>query len=189
MSAAGRGLIYLMGASGSGKDTLLRLVRERLSDADRISIAQRIITRPGSADEPSVEVTAEAFRQMSEAGRFAMQWSSHGLHYGIGVEIDERLSRGQAVIVNGSRRYLVRALARYPAMSVVEIYVDRAVLARRLAARGRETPEQIARRLEQAVLPDDPHVPPPGVLHKLANNAAPEIAAENLLDIARKLLA
>ena len=89
---------------------------------------------------------------MSQAGNFAMQWSSHGLRYGISVEIDESLSQGQVVIVNGSRRYLPRALARYPGMSVVEIHVDHGVLAQRLAARGRETSEQISRRLAQAVL-------------------------------------
>ncbi|HEY0294306.1 MAG TPA: phosphonate metabolism protein/1,5-bisphosphokinase (PRPP-forming) PhnN [Bordetella sp.] len=187
--AAGSGLVYLMGASGCGKDTLLRLARARLSGSDRIAIAQRVITRPGGADEPSLEVTGPQFAQMSQAGRFAMQWGSHGLLYGIGIEIDERLARGQVVIVNGSRRYLPQALARYPALSAVEIHVDPAVLAQRLAARGRETPEQIAQRLAQAVLPGDPEVPAPGVLHKLPNNAAPEAAAQGLLDIAHALLA
>ena len=189
MSAFGAGLIYLMGASGSGKDTLLRCVRARLSDSDRIAVARRIITRPSSADEPSLEATEAQFEQMSQAGNFAMQWSSHGLRYGISVEIDESLSQGQVVIVNGSRRYLPRALARYPGMSVVEIHVDHGVLAQRLAARGRETSEQISRRLAQAVLDDAPDVPPPGVLYRLANNAAPDVAAQGLLDIARGLLA
>ena len=187
MSAAGAGLVYLTGASGSGKDTLLRLLRSRLSDSDRITIARRVITRPSSADEPSLEVTAAQFEQMRQAGGFAMHWSSHGLRYGIGVEIDEDLSLGQVVIVNGSRRYLPQALARYPGMSVVQIHVDRDVLARRLAARGRETPEQIAQRLAQAVLDDDLRAPLPGALHRLGNNAAPDLAAQNLLDIARSL--
>jgi ribose 1,5-bisphosphokinase len=189
MSAAGAGLVYLMGASGSGKDTLLRLAQASLPDSDRIRVARRFITRPSGADEPSLEVTEAQFEQMRQAGGFAMHWSSHGLHYGIGVEIDADLARGQVVIVNGSRRYLPQALARYPGMSVVEIHVDRDLLAQRLAARGRETPEQIGRRLAQAVLDDDPKVPPPGALHKLANNAAPDMAARGLLDIARGLLA
>ena len=189
MSIPGYGLVYLMGASGSGKDTLLRLARARLSGPDRIVVARRIITRPGSIDEPSLEVTEAQFEQMSRAGGFAMQWSSHGLRYGIGIDIDESLSLGQVVIVNGSRRYLPRALARYPGMSAVEIHVDRDVLAQRLAARGRETAEQISLRLAQAVLDDAPNVPPPGVLHRLANNAAPDTAAQGLLDIARDLLA
>lgn len=189
MSAAGAGLVYLMGASGSGKDTLLRLARARLSESDRIAVARRVITRPSSADEPSLEVSAAQFEQMRLAGGFAMHWSSHGLRYGIGVEIDQDLSRGKVVIVNGSRRYLPQALARYPGMSVVEIRVDRELLARRLAARGRETPEQIGRRLAQAALDDEPKVPPPGALHRLANDAAPDAAAQGLLDIARALLA
>ena len=189
MIAAGARLVYLMGASGSGKDTLLRLARASLPDSDCIKVARRIITRPGSADEPNLEVTAAQFEQMRQAGGFAMHWSSHGLLYGIGIEIDDDLSRRQVVIVNGSRRYLPQALARYPGMSVVQIHVDRDLLAQRLAARGRETPEQIGRRLAQAVPDGDPDVPPPGALHKLDNNTAREAAAQGLLDIARGLLA
>lgn len=188
MSVPGTGLVYLMGASGSGKDTLLNLVRARLDGSDRIVIAQRVITRPGSAHEASLEVTEAQFELMNRAGGFAMQWRSHGLLYGIGVEINERLVLGQVVIVNGSRRYLPQALARYPGLSAVEIHVDREVLARRLATRGRETPEQISRRLAQTVPDGELHVPPPGTLHRLDNHAAPDAAAQALLDIARGLL-
>ena len=55
MIAAGARLVYLMGASGSGKDTLLRLARASLPDSDCIKVARRIITRPGSADEPNLD--------------------------------------------------------------------------------------------------------------------------------------
>lgn len=188
MSVPGAGLVYLMGASGSGKDTLLNLVRTRLDGSDRIVIAQRVITRPGSAHEASLEVTEAQFELMRQAGRFAMHWGSHGLRYGIGIDIDERLARGQVVIVNGSRRYLPQALARYPGMSAVQLHVDRNVLAQRLSARGRETPEQISRRLAQAAPDGELRVPPPGALHRLDNDAAPEAAAQGLLDIARALL-
>ncbi|WP_019938702.1 phosphonate metabolism protein/1,5-bisphosphokinase (PRPP-forming) PhnN [Bordetella sp. FB-8] len=188
MSGLGAGLVYLMGASGSGKDTLLSLAQTRLTGADRIAVARRVITRPGSVHEASLEVTEAQFEQMNQAGRFAMQWSSHGLRYGIGVEIDAWLAQGQVVIVNGSRGYLPQALARYPAISAVQIHVDRNVLAQRLASRGRETPEQISRRLAQAVPDGELNVPPPGTLHGLDNNAAPDAAAQRLLDIAHALL-
>ena len=58
------------------------------------------------------------------AGGFALRWSSHGLRYGIGVEMDAWLAGGAAVIVNGSRAHLPQAHARYPALTAVEIRVD-----------------------------------------------------------------
>jgi ribose 1,5-bisphosphokinase len=184
----GERLVYLMGASGSGKDTLLRLLRSSVGESDRIWIAPRTITRPSSADEASIEVSEPEFERLSQAGQFAMQWHSHGLHYGIGIELDDRLARGWAVVVNGSRRYLPEASTRYPAMTAVEITVDPAVLAGRLAARGRETAGQIAERLASAVLQDDPSLPPTARLVRLENNAAPELAAGALLEIAKGLL-
>lgn len=65
----------------------------------------------------------------------------------------------------------------------MEITVDPARLAQRLAARGRESPEQISQRLLRAA--QDFPVPDGCRLLRVANNGAPEAAAAELLDIAR----
>ena len=116
-------------------------------------------------------------------GCFALHWHSHGLHYGIGIEIDAWMQGGKTVIVNGSRAHLAAAHARYPRLRAVEVAVDGDVLARRLAARGRETPEQIAERLRRAGLAYD--WPPSLARIRLDNNGAPETAAGSLLALAR----
>ncbi|WP_459618284.1 phosphonate metabolism protein/1,5-bisphosphokinase (PRPP-forming) PhnN [Bordetella sp. 2513F-2] len=183
---AGARLVYLMGASGSGKDTLLRLLQSWLHD-EPVRVAQRCITRPAGPDEASVHVSEADFARIAAAGGFALHWRSHGLHYGIGVEIDRHMAAGAVVVVNGSRRHLAQARARYPAMTAVEIVVDPAVLASRLARRGRESAEQIAQRLAAAVLPLD-DAGAPGRLHRIENNAEPERAARALLELARGLL-
>jgi len=65
----------------------------------------------------------------------------------------------------------------------VEVTVDPALLARRLAGRGRESTEQIALRLARATQAFP--VPRQCRLLRVCNDAAPETAAAVLLDIAR----
>ena len=145
----GARLIYLMGASGSGKDTLLRLLRAQLRADEPVIVAHRYITRDSGASEDALRLSEDEFSRR-EAQRFRAALVSHGLRYGIGVEMDAWLAGGAAVIVNGSRAHLPQAHARYPALTAVEIRVDPALLARRLAGRGRESEADIARRLARA---------------------------------------
>lgn len=179
----GARLIYLMGASGSGKDTLLRLLRAHLQDGEPVLVAHRYITRDSGASEDALRLSVDEFARRAALGCFALRWASHGLHYGIGIEVDTWLDGGAAVIVNGSRAHLAEAHRRYPALTAVEITVDPARLAQRLAARGRESPEQISQRLLRAA--QDFPVPDGCRLLRVANNGAPEAAAAELLDIAR----
>lgn len=181
--ADGARLIYLMGASGSGKDTLLRLLRAHLRGDEPVLVAHRYITRDSGDTEDALRLTEDEFVRRAALGCFALRWASHGLQYGIGIEIDAWLSCGAAVIINGSRAHLEQAHSRYPALTAVEITVDPEQLARRLASRGREGAEQIAQRLTRATQA----FPVPGQcrLLRVSNDAAPESAAAALLDIAR----
>jgi ribose 1,5-bisphosphokinase len=185
--ADGARLIYLMGASGSGKDTLLRLLRAHLQDGEPVLVAHRYITRDSGDTEDALRLTPEEFARRAALGCFALRWASHGLHYGIGIEIDTWLACGAAVIINGSRAHLEAAHARYPALTAVEVTVDPALLARRLAGRGRESAEQIAQRLSRATQAFA--VPQACRLAQVSNNGAPESAAAALLTIAREQLA
>ncbi len=180
---AGAGLIYLMGPSGSGKDTLLRRVAACLREDDAILIAHRYITRASGADEASMELSPQEFERRAVLGCFALHWQSHGLRYGIGVEIDLWLQQGMVVIVNGSRAYLAEAAKRYPGLRAVQVHVSPAILAQRLKRRGRETPEQIAARLARA---GRPFAVPTGVeVVPLDNDGPIERAVQSLLALAR----
>jgi ribose 1,5-bisphosphokinase len=177
-------LVYVMGASGSGKDTLLRHVRAMSAPEDRILVAHRYITRASGADEASVALTEDEFARREALGCFALSWRSHGLAYGVGVEIDAWMAAGVTVLVNGSRAYLPQACVRYPGLCAVEVAVDAATLKQRLARRGRESGQAISDRLARAAAVFDV---PAGCEHMiLDNNGAPERAAERLLEIARR---
>lgn len=186
-AADGARLIYLMGASGSGKDTLLRLMRAHLRRDEPVLVAHRYITRDSGDSEDALRLTPQEFARRAALGCFALRWASHGLHYGIGVEIDAWLGGGAAVIVNGSRAHLEQAHARYPALTAVQVDVEPGLLAQRLAGRGRESASQIANRLSRAAQAFP--VPERCRLARLCNNDAPETAAAALLDIARGKLA
>lgn len=147
---AGR-LIYIMGASGAGKDSVIDATRRRLGHQCWIVFASRYITRLADAGgEAHIALTREEFAQARDRGFFVLTWDSHGLSYGIGREIDGLIRKGKHVVVNGSREYLPIAARRYPTMLPVLIEVATDVLRARLTARGRETAANIDARLQRA---------------------------------------
>lgn len=140
-------LIYLMGPSGSGKDSVLMAARAPLR-ARGCRIARRVITRSAeAAGEDAVAVTPAAFEQLRQDGAFALHWRANGLSYGIPREIDDWLAMGQDVLLNGSRGHLSEARQRYPHLQAVLLTVALPVLRQRLLARGRESREDIEARL------------------------------------------
>ena len=140
-------LIYLIGPSGSGKDSLLDAARVRLAERG-CRIVRRVITRSAEAlGEAALGVSTQQFAEMEAQGAFALSWHANGLSYGIPREIDDWLAAGNDVLVNGSRGHLQNARARYPNMHVVLLTVDQTVLRARLLARGRESVAEIDARL------------------------------------------
>ena len=143
-------IIWLMGASGSGKDSLLNALRER--EHPTLLVAHRYITRPFNAgNENHIALSEGEFLQREAQGLFALSWQANGHYYGIGQEIDLWLDAGFNVVVNGSRAHLKQAQARYrEQLLAVCLHVSRDVLQARLQARGRESAAQIAARLARA---------------------------------------
>lgn len=140
-------LIYLIGPSGSGKDSLLDAARAPLAERG-CRIVRRVITRSAEAvGEAALGVSAQQFAEMEAQGAFALSWHANGLAYGIPREIDDWLAAGQDVLVNGSRGYLPQVRQHYPRLLVLLLSVDQAVLRQRLLARGRESVDEIEARL------------------------------------------
>lgn len=174
-------LIYVMGPSGAGKDSLLRELRRRAAPGERLLIAHRYITRPADAGgENHIAVSQDEFAQRLQAGLFALSWDSHGYRYAIGIEIDRWLGLGFDVAVNGSRAYLKRARERYPSLLAVMIEVSPAVLRYRMGQRGRETVAEIDLRLARGR--DYADLDGPGVV-RLDNNGSIADTARRLRNI------
>lgn len=167
-------LFYVIGPSGSGKDSLMNYARRQLARGQvggaSVLFAHRYITRPMDAGgENHVELSVAEFQKRRAMGLFALDWQSHQNFYGIGVEVVSWINAGANVVVNGSREYLPTASELFPAMHVVSIDVSPDVLRQRLTDRGRETAIEIDARIERNL-----QIPP--IVHPnliVLNNDAP----------------
>lgn len=147
-------LVAVVGPSGVGKDSLIGAARAALADTASIRFARRMITRPADeAGENHMPVSSGDFGQLEKAGAFAVSWDAHGLKYGVPASVLDDLDANRIVVVNGSRSALDRFHAVFPRLVVVNVTARPDVLAVRLAARGRESAQEIEARLSRAVEP------------------------------------
>ena len=140
-------LVAVVGPSGAGKDTLMDGARAALAGDARFSFVRRAITRDASAGGESHEALSRGeFAARRDAGGFALWWEAHGLFYGIPIGVEATMAHGGVAVANLSRAVLTQAASRYRLL-VLNITAPPAVLAARLAARGRESVEDVAARL------------------------------------------
>lgn len=174
-------LIYLMGPSGSGKDSLIEAARKHLQSID-CEVVRRVITRSAeSVGEDAIGVSHEAFERRRQAGEFALSWNANGLDYGIPIQIDHWLKEGRQVLVNGSRGHLAEALQRYPTLLPVLLTVKEEVLRERLLRRNRESLAQIEERLRRNALFTASDSVGDVQIYQLDNSGELAITVQNLL--------
>ena len=147
-------LVLVVGPSGVGKDTLINGARKALDNDKRFVFVRRVVTRPSRAEvEDHDTLDAETFRQMEEAGRFALSWDAHNLRYALPLSVDTDLTLGKTVVANVSRHVVSHAMEKYPGSAVVLITAEISCRAERLVNRGRESGDQITARLARESAP------------------------------------
>lgn len=145
-------LIAVVGPSGAGKDSLLTYAREKLGADPAIVFVRRVITRPAAIDvEDHASLSADAFLAARASGSFAVAWEAHGLHYAIPTTVHRHLATGGIAIVNGSRAALPAMRSTFGRVVTVHVTCHPDILAKRLAARGRENAESQHARLRRSV--------------------------------------
>lgn len=168
-------IFAVVGPSGAGKDTL---IREACAMDPGLVWVRRSITRPPAPTEPFESLDPLEFAAAKAAGEFALHWEAHGLRYGI-RPAEMIPPPGGALVFNGSRAALPNARIKFPQLRAIVITAPAAVLARRLAERGRESEEEIAARLARAGF-DLPR----GLDHAiLSNDGTPQEGARRLLSL------
>jgi ribose 1,5-bisphosphokinase len=144
-------LVLVVGPSGAGKDTLLRLAQAACAGDRDIVFPRRVVTRASSADEDNIAVSPDEFRRAREHGDFAVHWDAHGHSYALPREINGDIRAGRTVVANVSRTVLGALRRAYADVVVVAITAPPEVLAARLAARARQSDGDIAERLTRSV--------------------------------------
>lgn len=176
-------LVYVIGPSGAGKDSVLDGLRRSWPAREPAHWARRTITRPAQAGSEQHEaVTTDSFEQLRLAQAFAMHWGANGLHYGIRHTEIEPARSGHCVFVNGSRAWLPQLLLHWPQATVVHIGAAHDVLVQRLASRGRESADAIAARLARQV-----PLKLPEASIRIENNGRLEDTVATLLNALQKL--
>jgi ribose 1,5-bisphosphokinase len=176
-----RRLIYVVGPSGAGKDSVLSWLRTQTPESAPVHWARRTIDRPNIA-QPGAEdhesVATVAFEQLVAEAALAMHWHANTHRYGIRhAELDRLKDPAWCVMVNGSRAHLPEAASAYPGLTVLHITAATNVLRERLTRRGRESPQAIEARLRRSV---DLLVPQGSEQIEISNDSTLDVAGHDL---------
>lgn len=151
---AGHGLIVVVGPSGVGKDTLMTawLAHRQALGGGAPQRVLRSIDRPNTdGPEQHEAMTSAAWEAVLADGGFALHWRANG--HGYGVRHAALAVSPSPVdvwrVLNGSRAAVPAIRQRYPRCQVLAVEAPPAVIAARLAQRGRESPDAIAARLQR----------------------------------------
>lgn len=180
-------LVLVVGPSGAGKDSLLRRAAQELANERHIIFPRRVITRASDdATEAHDTMTVDQFIAAQEAGRFALSWQAHGLHYGIPASLRDDLTAGRTAAVNVSRAIIAKAAERFPNMAVLHVTAPVSVIAQRLAQRGRETEADIASRIAREPPYFEDHVETITIVNDGTLEAATRAFTAALLNFAKE---
>jgi len=177
-------LVYVMGPSGAGKDSVMNRARAMLTPDAPVFFAHRYITRPAdTGGENHVALTAAEFALRRDHGLFAFDWEAHGNRYGIGCEINTWRKSGLTVVVSGSREHFLAADGLDEGTHPVLITAPAERLAARLAARGREDDGAAAERLDRGTA----YAIADSRLVTIVNDGALDAAAEAFVSLLARL--
>ena len=171
-------LVLVFGPSGAGKDSVLAAAAASPAAAPLV-FCRREITRPADAGgEHHIAVTWPEFAARRAGGAYLLSWEANGNGYGIPAHYADDLAAGRSVIASVSRTVLADAARLGWPVIALRITAPVAVLAERLARRGRESEAEISARLARAPLAE----PATGVvISEIVNDGALEEAVARFL--------
>ena len=144
-------LFLITGNSSSGKDSIISgVINKYFLKKPKLIQARRYVTRPTSETENNFSISKDEFEEMEKGGRFSLSWRIYELCYGVPIEIEKYLEKGDSVILNVSRMIINEARNKYKNVKVVFIKVPLEITISRLKERGRESEKLIQQRIERA---------------------------------------
>jgi len=145
------GFVFVVGPSGSGKDSLISYARTAYAGNTAVVFPRRIVTRTSSAHEDHDTMDEAAFAKGEAEAAFAISWRAHGLGYAIPNSALDEVGRGAIAVCNVSRRVVPWSRIHLQNVAVVEVTAPVEVLAERLAGRARIEDGDLAARLARSL--------------------------------------
>ena len=178
-------LIYTLGPSGAGKDSLLAWLKDRLPPHAPVHFARRVIDRARHDwGEQHESVSPESFLRLRDEDAFALHWKANGHQYGIRhIEVLAAQSPSW-VLLNGSRAHLSLAIEKFPELTVLHITASAEVLRARLISRQRENAVAVEARVQRSI---DWQAPAGCNLLQIRNDSSLDAAGYQLLQALRTL--
>lgn len=140
----GEKIVLIVGPSGVGKDTLLKSIKKEFNN--KINFVRRYITREADNNENNYFLEATAFSILQTNGFFVSSWLAHGNSYGI-----SKTSIKKGVnLISISRAKIKDFEASFDDVITINITVSKEVLRKRLENRGRESKEEVEKRLSRS---------------------------------------
>lgn len=137
-------IILIVGASGVGKDSLIKEAKKDLKK--EFNFVKRYITRKPDKNEKNYFLENCAFELLKDNDYFISSWEAHENFYGISKNsIKNRLN-----IISISRSKISDFEKNFKNVYVINITLNKEELKNRLIKRGRETLEEIQKRLDRS---------------------------------------
>jgi len=137
-------IILIVGASGVGKDSLIKEAKKDLKK--EFNFVKRYITRKPDKNEKNYFLENCAFKLLKDNDYFISSWEAHENFYGISKNsIKNRLN-----IISISRSKISDFEKNFEKVYVINITLNKEELKNRLIKRGRESLEEIQKRLDRS---------------------------------------
>lgn len=132
-------IVLIVGASGVGKDTLIKNLKNKLE----ANFVKRHITREPDENEQNYYIDEVNFEKLKDDNYFISTWEAHNNKYAIAKnEIQNGLN-----IISVSRGAIKDFEKTFNDLITIEITLPKEILYERLKNRARENEEQIQKRL------------------------------------------
>lgn len=142
-------IVLVVGASGTGKDTLLRSARSYYEHDPRFCFAKRYVTRPPDANEDNYFIDRAGFMILRNHGYFLANWEAYGNMYGIPWSACE-VPRGATLFCSVSRTAIRDVERQFDSVTTLQITARAEMLQARLEKRARENAASIEKRIARA---------------------------------------
>jgi ribose 1,5-bisphosphokinase len=143
-------LLYFVGPSGAGKDTLINRLRQTPHFSSEIYFVKRLVDRPAHESTLLDEyLSSSDFAKALDHQELAMHWVANEHQYGIRVSELIQAASYPISVINGSRAYAFELKNKYPHAEIIHITASELTIKDRLQNRQRENNFEIDKRIKR----------------------------------------